>query len=84
MLTFYWLLRSHYVDFCALWGAGPSQRECSTVFKVHRLLYHSTLGSRVIKKEEEECSTGFPVTASLAAEKSFFLLWSATHEKSFC
>ena len=24
------------------------------VFKAHRLVYHSTLGSRVIKKEEEE------------------------------
>ena len=29
------------------------------VFKVHRLLYHSILGSRVIKKKEETGSKGF-------------------------
>ena len=27
---------------------------CGLVFKAHRLLYHSTLGLKVMKKEEEE------------------------------
>jgi len=28
------------------------------VFKAHRLLYHSTLGLRVIKKKKKECVRG--------------------------
>ena len=27
-------------------------------FKAHRLVYHSTLGSRVVKKKKEPCAAG--------------------------
>ena len=52
---------------CGLWGLGFRRSEVrrtvkrfrgGLVFKAHRLLYHSTLGSRVIKKEEEEDPPG--------------------------
>ena len=40
-------------------AAGASTGSCSdeASFKAHRLLYHSTLGLRVIKKKKKACST---------------------------
>jgi len=48
------------------------------VFKTHRLLYHSTVGLRVIKKEREypRCWTGWPRRSRAQrspAERDFFI-----------
>jgi len=40
------------------------------VFKVHRLLHHPTLGSRVIKKEEEEDPPG-TIEGDFTGKKKF-------------
>jgi hypothetical protein len=39
---------------CSLSAGAASAYRGGLVFKAHRLLYHSTLGSRVMKKKEEE------------------------------
>jgi len=36
-----------------VWGSRCGVRGVGFVFKAHRLLYHSTLGSRVIKKKKK-------------------------------
>jgi len=40
------------------------------VFKAHRLLYHSTLGSRVITKEEEVKVYGYTIPSFLRAHET--------------
>ena len=34
-------------------GLGSGNKGCGLVFKAHRLVYYSTLGSRVVKKKKK-------------------------------
>ena len=49
------------------------------VFKAHRLLYHSTLGWRVIKKKKKAPS---PIHSSAVASKEHVCCLDRTHEPS--
>ena len=39
---------------CVEWGGGQTAKPGGLVFKAHRLLYHSTLGLREIKKKKKK------------------------------
>ena len=59
------------------WGLGPWKRfRGGLVCKAHRLLYHSTLGLRVIKKKTGQSKHAAFTLVCKQAEYSLLLLYS--------
>ena len=55
-----------------MWRVQDVEGSGGLVFKAHRLLYHSTLGLRVIQKKKEPCSNGNPSPSVACAKKLHF------------